>query len=200
MKNLTFALFLIWKDISKCNLVWLITLTEVITVHITFKTHTHTSRILFPMPSSCGQQQVGRACGSHLETVCLRTAFCLCGIWVTAKKRFPIFRPLKTNLWHCVCLNECVCACPCLCHQSVKRQPSSKRESALCAEVRTLESALRVQRTSLWDDRWVVCVCLCMSGRQGKKTAYTFICLFVRTGSSFRPWERSHFSKGRVFG
>lgn len=152
------------------------------------------------MPSSCGQQQVGRACGSHLETVCLRTAFCLCGIWVTAKKRFPIFRPLKTNLWHCVCLNECVCVRVLVCVISLSKGSPLQRERVPFVPRLGLWSLHWGYRELLYEmtDEW--CVCLCMFGRQGKKTAYTFICLFVRTGSSFRPWERSHFSKGRVFG
>lgn len=122
------------------------------------------------MPSSCGQQQVGRACGSHLETVCLRTAFCLCGIWVTAKKRFPIFRPLKTNLWHCVCLNECVCVRVLVCVISLSKGSPLQRERVPFVPRLGLWSLHWGYRELLYEmtDEWCVCVCVCLEDR-GKR-------------------------------
>lgn len=122
-------------------------------------THTYTHAYSFPCHhpavSSRSAERVGpiwRQCVSEQPFVCVafewqqRRGSLYLGPW----------KPISDTV--CAWMSVCVCACACLCHQSVKRQPSSKRESALCAEVRTLESALRVQRTSLWDDRWVVCV------------------------------------------
>lgn len=82
---------------------------------------------------------------------------------MTAKKRFPIFRPLKTNLCDCVRLCECVCER----ERQRKRQPSSKVESALCAEVRTLECILSVEKSLydvMTDGPCVEGFCVCMSG------------------------------------
>ncbi len=89
----------------------------------TLQTHTHSLSHGVILRSAAGRQNV---CIS-VETVCLWTAFCLCDVWVTAEKRFPIFRPLKTNLCLCVCM--CVRVCVCVCVLSLSKGSPLQRET-----------------------------------------------------------------------